>query len=125
MRLGHRSNAAAPIVEVFPQARAHSGIEIDTNIPAAAAQPKPAKCARTEKRRRSQALADLKFRISELQENAKFFLNFTKTEFLPVDETATELTDLLFSYETVVISRALKDVDDYLTKYCPFSDQKD
>lgn len=100
--------------------------EIDTNIiivpPAAAAatQSKPAKCPRMEKEEeRTLALGELKFRIAELRENAKFLLHFTKTEFLPTDETAAEINDLLLCYETVVVSRALKDVDEYLTQYCP------
>lgn len=101
--------------------------EIDTNIMphAAASQPKLAKCARIEKDYEEEeegytrALAVLKRRIAALRENAKFWLNFTNKEFLPADETAAELTDLLLSYETVVVSRALKDVDEYLKQYCP------
>lgn len=74
---------------------------------------------RRKDQERSQALADLKFQISELAKQGTFLLHFTKTEFLPVEDTVKDITKILFAFEPSVIALALKEVDEYLTKFCP------
>ena len=64
-------------------------------------------------------MADLKFRIPELREQAESFLAMAKTKSLPVDVTANDLTNVLLAFEPVVVARARKQVEEFLAEFCP------